>query len=289
MFDNFENYYYENIIVPYYEYMEQKNTNLYGRSRDLKLAIICASNLFHLREHLPIEKSLSYNEVVNLCPEYKLIADISNVSKHNIIDRNEPKISKAKQITEKVIYIKYTDNDGDYTYTDKVICVKLNNGKEFFLHLLLYKIIKFWNNYLFKEKLIFKEYRFRKPKEKIFRTRDECKGMDIEMLKGYDFDMSMQFLKFNNQTKTIEPVDLTDTTINLRVFKPKPLEVDVKLVNHKTCKKVQGSIALTIEDTQTYEKLKTEQERREFVQNLQYVRNYCQYLFELTPFDVDDR
>ena len=86
MFDDLTAYYHENVVASFIEYLDICNDGVAGRSRDLRAALAAASALFHLREHLPTG-SLSRTDVERFCPDYALLGDVVNASKHKALHR----------------------------------------------------------------------------------------------------------------------------------------------------------------------------------------------------------
>ena len=113
--------------------------------------------------------------------------------------------------------------------------------------------------------------------------------MDIEIVKAFDFNLPFQLLKYNNINKSVEPVDLTGTTVSLNVYDPGPIEVDIKFMSEKTGKIIEDTIVLTQDDSKTYRTLQTEMERQEFFQNLFYVKEYCQGLLQKELVDLENK
>lgn len=271
MFNDFETYFYESVIVPYYEYIGRKNDSRYGRSLDLKLALISASSLFHLREHLPSGHEISRRKFEKICPEYALIADVVNVSKHKTISRNNPQLSNASQIFERITITMYEDELGEYSFSDKAILLTLNDGNDVFLHGLLYIVLQAWNEFLFSEGVISKTYNIEQPIEVPFHTREECSGLDLSLVSGFLFKVSMQLLKYDQKLGKAFPVDLSDAKMEMNVYKPQ--EIELTAINESTGISASTIVILTVEDTKALCKLKTEDETQNFISELRYVQD----------------
>lgn len=271
MFSDFDTYFYEAIIEPYYAYIGRQNENEYGRSFDVKLALISATSLFHLREHLPEAGAISRNQFEKICPEYSLLADIVNASKHRIIDRNNPQLSHSKQIIERVVVTIYRDEQGEYSYSDKVVVIVLNNGKEVYLHDLLYQTINAWISYLQSKDIISKSCIISAPKTKSHYSRVECNGLNISLVSGLPFKMDMQLLRYDYQQNRVIPVDLTEAEIEMKVYKPISFELSV--TDPDSGKSASSSVTLTAEDSRYFNNLDTDDERQRFLESLQYVKD----------------
>ncbi|MUK71503.1 hypothetical protein GNP76_19165 [Aliivibrio fischeri] len=271
MFDDFDIYFYEAVIEPYYDYIGRQNNNEYGRSLDLKLALISATSLFHLREHLPKSCVISRTKFEQICPEYSLIADVVNASKHRKIDRNTPQLSHSKQIIERVVTTIYKDEQGEYSHNDKFVVIILNNGKEVYLHDLLYLTIKAWNSYLQSKGIICENYTISAPKIKSHYSRIECNGLNLSLISGFPFNMEMQLLRYDYQKNKAVPVDLTGSEIKMKVYKP--ITFELSATDSDSGKSASSSVTLTTEDSRYFNNLDTDEERKGFLESLLYVKH----------------
>ena len=151
MFDDLTAYYQENVVSSYIEYRDICNDGVAGRSRDLRAALTAASALFHLREHLPTG-SLSRAAVERLCPDYALLGDVVNASKHkapnSMTPHGAPLITDAEKLGEQLIFIEYEDEAGAYRYVQKTVVVKLTDGSERDLLEILTNVINFWEGHM---------------------------------------------------------------------------------------------------------------------------------------------
>ena len=90
MFDDLAAFYHENVVSASIDYREVYGSGIVGRSRDLRSALIAATALFHLREHLPRGKRLSRAEVETGCSDYGILGDIVNAAKHKTVTNPTP-------------------------------------------------------------------------------------------------------------------------------------------------------------------------------------------------------
>lgn len=270
MHDNIKTYYYENIIIPYYDYIEEKQERNFGRSNDIKKATDCALKLYHLPEHLSSKPSC--NDIISQCPAYEILRDITNLSKHKTITKYVPLVSNASQISELVIMTTFEDEEGEYSDSDKVVQITKDDGTKMFLHDVLYEVICFWDKYLFDNGFIEKIYKPKAPtpigKNK---QRAECKRLDLEAVKGMDFKMATQMMKWDYEKNKAVSIDLTGATVQFNVYKPK-LTPQIQIANNKTGKISTLDIKLTDEDLIKFNLFETDRERLSFIEKLDYVQ-----------------
>src|SRR5262245_11609619 len=98
MFDDLATYFFENVVRSFEEYLDIKNSGRVGRSRDIRAAVNAAAPLYHLREHLPPSLALSHASVSNHCPDYSLLGDIVNASKHFLLTRGSPQLATQRKL-----------------------------------------------------------------------------------------------------------------------------------------------------------------------------------------------
>jgi hypothetical protein len=151
MFDNLAAYYHENVVSSFVAYRNISKDKTAGCSRDLRMALTAASALFHLREHLPT-RTLTRTEIERLCPNYALLGDIVNASKHKVISNQtphgQPLVNDAKNLEEQLIVIEYEDDLGTYRFVQKTVVVKLNDGSVQNLINVLTNVMNFWEQHM---------------------------------------------------------------------------------------------------------------------------------------------
>src|SRR6516165_8581907 len=148
MFDDLAAFFYENVVAAFTDYSKTRQSDPYGRSRDIRAAIDAATSLYHLREHIPSQYRKSRSEVAKLCPDYDLLGDVANAAKHDDLTRGTPQINSADDIYEMNVITLYEDCDGEYSDAQKLVMVKLNNGTERDLFEVLTNVINFWGHEL---------------------------------------------------------------------------------------------------------------------------------------------
>ena len=186
MFDDFEAYFHENVMDSYRNYAKAKRRKIVEKSSDLRFALIAGSALYHLREHLPNNKKQSFSSIVQLCPDYELLGDIVNASKHKILtQRRNSLIHSADDLTEEVISTTYKDRKGEYQHIEKEIFVKLKNGTERIVFEVLTNVMNMWQDFLYKLELIKKIEPITINKEKVPRRTKNSGRLDLRPICTY--------------------------------------------------------------------------------------------------------
>lgn len=273
MFDDFSSYYGENVIDAYVAYRQTSEDGVAGRSRDLREAIVAATALFHLREHLPTGITISRADVEKLCPDYGLLGDLVHAAKHSTVNRptphGPPLVTRARDLREQILLIEYEDNAGAYRFIQKQVVVALTDGSERALIDLLTNVLNFWESWLAPTGLLPAARVFRHNGEVRYRSRDECTKAQLgfEMVQGRRFMQSMRLLRWNPATSCAEPVDLTGANLRFRIYRPK-FEFEVTLAHAASGKEYMTSIELTDEEGQVIANLATEDEKNAYALGL---------------------
>ena len=116
MFDDLAAYFHENVITTYKEYLNVRDVQTAGGSNDVRSGIIAASALYHFREHLPSFYKKKRIDVVNSCPDYALLGDVVNASKHKILTRGTPQLANANSIEEIVLITLFKYNSSSQKF-----------------------------------------------------------------------------------------------------------------------------------------------------------------------------
>lgn len=276
MFDDLATYYYENVVSSFTEYYDICNNGSAGRSRDLRAALNAASALYHLREHLP-GKVPSRANIERLCPEYAILGDVVNASKHKVLKSPTPHgaslVNNAENLREKIIFIEYEDEAGKYRYVQKTVVVQLTDGLERSLLEILTNVINFWESYMLSLGVLKKARVYTYDSGIRFRSRTECDvtNINFEMVQGLRFKQTMQFLKFDNATGKAEPFDFTGSNVRFRVYAPRYI-IELALQIDASEKKYRTEITLTQEESIILSSMSDDQERRTYINNLPAVQ-----------------
>ena len=272
MFDDLAAYYHENVVSSFVAYREISSDGVAGRSRDLREALVAATALFHLREHLPPVVP-SRGEVESLCPDYALLGDVVNAAKHKSINgktpHGAPLVGNAANLTEQLLLIEYEDAIGTYRYMQKTVVVKLADGTERNLLEVLTRVINFWEQHMFSLDLLQVARIFTYDSEIRARTRTECDAnrLDFQLVQGQRFLQSMQLLRFDNSTGKAVPVDLTGSKVNFRIYRPK-FEIDISLTHDATGQEFRKTMTLTEDEGAELSRLGNDTERQAYVNAL---------------------
>lgn len=267
MFDDIATLFYDNALRSYRDYLNIVANPIIGHSRDIKAAVEAASALYHFREHLPSDMSVSFNDVFLECPDYKLIRDITNASKHGSINRNQPLITRPTALVEYIFLIEYRDDLGPYVDAWKAITVKLDSGSSKDISEVLRNVVNFWIDYLQAHGLLLKLKRYNPPIVKMPLTREECRPLDMVATQGMMVGAkTFVILQYDYEKRVPVSVDLTNAEVAFTVRKPTPIILDVNLkVRERT---FMLSLSLDEANSLKATALKTAEERQAFVQEL---------------------
>lgn len=247
MFDSIRSYFVRNVLANYKSYrnsIEEKETGVHN---DLRLAINAATSLYHMREHMPKSHQKSRAEIAKICSNYDLLGDVVNASKHQILDRGDPKLNSAEKIEEIVLITEYEDEKGKYYDAEKKIIAHLKDGSEVDIDKILRDVANFWVNEM--NKLGYDFSKIKPIKRMIPPPRQSESGaapMSIRHIKGEDFKHKMVFQIYDEETGKFVPKDLTDHKFEMNVYKPK-FEGVVTITNDETGEEYKITIPITAE------------------------------------------
>lgn len=273
MFDDFIAYYNENVVDSYVAYRELSKDGTAGRSRDLRQALVAATALFHVREHLPAPHSPSRADIESLCPDYALLGDLVNATKHAAITsatpHGAPLVARASDLREHVTLIEYSDEAGSYSFAQKEVIAFLSDGSERNVLDVLTNVLNFWEKWLHGIGLLSEVRVFRYESNARFRTREECESMRpcFEIVQGRRFHQTMKLLRWNSGTGIVEPIDLSGAEVRASIYKPK-YAVDVTLTHDESGRQFTTSIDLTDDESATLSQLRTEEEKSKYAMAL---------------------
>ena len=273
MFDDLAAYYRENVVAAFLEYTKTSKDSMAGRSRDLRLCLVAATALFHLREHLPTSGALTRPSAEQQCSDYALLGDIVNAAKHKSINQRTPHgpplVADATSLTETLLIIKYEDSKGAYHFTEKSVIATLSDGSQRNLLEVLMNVVNFWEKHLHLLGVLSQARTFVFDPSIRFRTRKECDQirLDLELVQGHRFKQQLQLLKFDKSTGLASPIDLTGTQMHFRVYKPR-IEIEVFLKHEATGQEFSRKLVLSEEESAEFADLTNDEERGVYVSSL---------------------
>ncbi len=272
MFDDLAAYYHENVVTPFVTYRDISKDGVAGSSRDIRNALIAATALFHLREHLPTGAP-TRGDVERLCPDYALLGDVVNAAKHKSLSgktpHGAPLVNDAENLAEQLVFIEYKDDAGTYRYVQKTVVVKPTDGSERNLLKMLTNVINFWEQHMLSLGVLSAARIFTYDGDIRARTRAECEAnrLDFQLVQGQRFHQSMRLLRFNNDTGNAEPIDLAGSTLRFHIYQPR-FDVDISLTHHVSGKEIKKTITLTEDESAALSRLSNDVERQAYVNGL---------------------
>ena len=269
MFDDLAAYFYENLADSYRAYLDVRNNESYGMSKDIRAGINAATALYHVQEHLPEHQRKTKKQITLECSDYGLLGDIANVSKHKTIDRNNPQITSAKQIEEAVVSTLYEDEEGLYTDTRKEVMAELDDGTKLRLVDMLTEVVNYWGNEFVRLGILENYLPFPSipyPGNQFISRKDAERGMDTEIMRGVRFRQVIVLQKYNMQLGRAEPIPAKDIeNLSFTVYEPSYfIRADLKLVSGE---EYSLELESTEEESEKGHSLKTDEERQEFINN----------------------
>jgi hypothetical protein len=178
---------------------------------------------------------MSRAEVAAICPDYDLVGDIANASKHAQLTRGAPKFTRPQSLSELVVFTEFSDDQGKFTDARKLVVVKLDDGTEREVFDIATNVINFWSEQLAQWGVLNSDKPFPSaaPSGSSALSRGEARGLDLEMIQGVRFKMHQRLQRFNASKGCSEPIDLTGSKVTFNIRKP-TVPLDVVLTHNQT-------------------------------------------------------
>jgi len=197
MYHDPEAQFHEDLVASYRHLTKMINSGPIGMSKGLKAAVQASSALFHFREHLPSSMQLTKAQAKTLYPDYGLLEDITNVSKHRTLTMGTPKIANVSAFSDYVYIIQFEDDQGLYTHVIKQVRVSFPTGGHVDAMVCITRVLNFWGKYLLDNGVLasFTPYPEPSPVEFVNVSRHEAMTLDMESIEGVRFKgLGIQFL-----------------------------------------------------------------------------------------------
>lgn len=222
MFKDLQAYFNLNILESYKDYIKTKASATTGKFVDLRQIINLATVLYHFREHFPDNKKRTEKEISLNCPDYSLLGNIVNASKHKTLTKHNPKISRAENIYEVIYSTTYKDKKGEYHHIEKKVLAKLDDGTERDLFEIITNVLNLWLKEMESLGIITHIEPFSANSNKIpRRTKNSGKLDFLPMHVGETFyGQNYRLQRYNYDTGIIEPIDLTNASVEMNFYKP---------------------------------------------------------------------
>jgi len=146
--ENLYAFFYETVVLSYVAYKTTRYEEKAGTRNDWKAAMAASSAAYHFREHLPDRYKKIHKAIVAVCPDFALLGDVVNASKHKRLTKGTPQIAGADSIKELVVYTHYRDEAGEYSDASKAIEITLKNGTTRELFDVLTNVVNMWIDFL---------------------------------------------------------------------------------------------------------------------------------------------
>jgi hypothetical protein len=285
MFDDVSAYFHENVVQAYDDYLATRASGVAGRSVDVRDAVIAAGALFHFREFLPSPLKPTRADVEKACPDYALLGDIANASKHHALTSGTPHgaplITTAGQVSEQVVVTQYEDAEGQYQCAEKIVRVALNDGSVRDVLGVLSNVMNYWNGFLRANNIAASSRSFSVPALTEPRTREECtrSAIDLDIVPGLRFRQSFLWQRYDRATQSVVPVDHTGSNVTFRLRK-KQFDLDLVLMHKVSGVTFKRTITLSEEETNMADWIADPQVRQAYIGSIPSVQDAARELAE---------
>lgn len=286
MFDDIPTHFHQGVLAPYKDYLAARDEPSTGQSRDLRLGLEAAKALYHFREHLPPSHAKERDEIVKVCPDYKLLADVVDAAKHGTLQNPNRQLRTASDIFETTVITDFRDTAGSYRHVEKEVTIRLKGGVERSLCDVLESVANYWIDELARLGLTAKYPHFAASKRTFPLTRSQCDvaqdgtpRLDTTIIQGLRYSQRLRLQRFNYATGVVEPIDLTGAQVKMRIYRPPTHSVDLEVTN-PAGKVFKRTVEITGDEAAALEKCPTDEEKGKFVENSLTVRRAFEELLK---------
>lgn len=215
--------------------------------------------------------SMSRKDVEADCPEFALIANVTNASKHHTLHRGKPKFRDVSAIDEIVMATEYVGDGAPYTDCFTRVLVELADGSKADLDVAITEVLNYWSNLL--SVAGYFKYSARTLPPSITRKRvrrQEARQINFELVRSIDFEAKMVFTRYDLEKDAYVGCDLTDAEMSMEIRKPQIYVLDV-IINHPA-QEICISLEMTEQESLNFRQAQTEEARREFLAAFQLSR-----------------
>ncbi len=266
MFDGTRNFFVENVLPSYEEYIRQRQRPIAGESQDLRLAVNAATALYHFWDHIPVSDKQSREKLAASCPDYGLLDDIVNAYKHSKLDAKRHRyITSASSLSELIVITEHEDEQGKFQVAHKIIEIALKDGAKRDLGEVLTNVLNMWIDELATLGVLSVSKRTLPAPSTP--TREQANGaafLDLRARKGERFQQHFALRKFDPATGEAVPIDLTGSQLRFSLYKAIKV-IAVQATNKRTGEMQEIVVALTPEQANQLQTIIDETARTEFV------------------------
>lgn len=255
MYDDLHAYFIENVVRKFERFVESRESEEVGESSHLRCGVDAAAALYHFREFLPDATRPLVEDVTRSCPEYDLLRDVTDVSKHGSLNRPSARLKKAEDLVEQTVFTRIKDDSEPGAVFHKRVLGTLEDGTTVELYPALVAVLNYWSRELERRGVIKKATTW-KVKPPPIPTCDAVKhGPSLRMIRGVRFSQNWLLQEYDPETGVTAPMDLTDSEMKLRLYRPS-IEVEVTLRNDLSGVEFTETVALSQEDAAEFERLR---------------------------------
>ncbi len=216
---DFSAYFYNQVLLPYHEFKQSIFNREIGNQKDKRLALAAAVQLYHLREYLPPNISISDKQIAEIVPDFDLLGAIANASKHNILNNKRWKkyIRGSDSIEEIMIICYFEDDDGQYSHAEKTVIVNLVDGSTRDLLYVLTNVMNMWIELLSQLGLIDSRELFSFPSRYPV-SRADASSIKLTQTRGQPLNFNIMGQRYDYQESKFVAIPIREGKIKL--FEP---------------------------------------------------------------------
>ena len=252
MFDDINSTLHHRVLAAYERYRNERDSCRTGSNKLLDASVDLAIAIHHFPEHLPPNLGVA-RSLHN--PDLIFLSEVANASKHS--ERKwgvQQYLKRADALAEVAFRTEFLDAAGHYLHCDVRVMASCLDGIERDLDPALIGSLNFWIAHL-SSKGVTKPLRLKPAASPgtAFIDRSAARGLAIVVNRQTDAVIQLRCQRFNPVTLVPEPIDLTGSQGEFRVFSRPSMELAVKLTHPDLSQPLETSVRLTAQEADDLE------------------------------------
>jgi len=158
------------------------------------------------------------------CPDYRLVADVVNATKHAKITKKTPSgkslVSSSVDIYECIILVIYNDELGEYSDIQNFVQLNCSDGVTRYFDGPLISVFNYWSDTLHDAGVVSYPNASAAQLPGSYRVlRKDVRKVDIETLNTMRFRSTFRLLEYDDRVGSAVPLDMQGKNFKFRVFK----------------------------------------------------------------------
>lgn len=270
MFHDLHTHFVEDLVLQYNEYNQLRKTREKSHNSLLRKSLSLATSLYHFNEHLPKENQHRKKMMYRECPDYEILRDVVNLSKHREITYYTPIVAAATDIYECLVIAEFEDEEGPFGDGFKAVFVKLVDGNERDLHDVIVNVMNFWITKLLQMEVLEKFSLIPQPTVKVPTRIEADEDFDLGAIQGLPYDLKIKIMKYNYSSGKLEPYPKKIKKAEFNSYEKRTYSFTFTLDDNR---KIEFDLDLYPEEESLFKKFSSDHDMMQYAMHLAHEKN----------------